>query len=161
MDKFFKIDIKLIKTIIFYATLFFLVMAVGIKHNGLDFDLWARLIMGNYVFHYGHPMFSDVVSYTPTHMWYDPEWLSSAFIYFIRLKFGAVGLTYLKSILVFLTFVVISFALKDRKIENTSPYNIGFYLILVLIAFQSSILVYTVICQLLTFLLMAIWRLLL
>ena len=161
MDKFFKIDIKLIKTIIFYATLFFLVMAVGIKHNGLDFDLWARLIMGNYVFHYGHPMFSDVVSYTPTHMWYDPEWLSSAFIYFIRLKFGAVGLTYLKSILVFLTFVVISFALKDRDLENTNPYNIGFYLILILIAFQSSILVYTVRCQLLTFLLMAIWILLL
>ncbi len=157
MNKLFKIDITKIKIIIFYASLFLLTMAVSIKYNGLDVDLWARLIMGNHVYHKGFPMFSDVVSYTKTHVWYDPEWLSSGFIYFIRIKFGAVGLTYLKGILVFLTFVVISFALKDKISHKESPRNIGFYLFLLLISLQSSIIVYSVRCQLITFLLMAIW----
>ena len=95
---------KFVSVFIFYLSLFVLMLAFSFKNNTLDYDLWARLIMGNHVFHKGFPMFSDVVSYTPTHVWYDPEWLSSAFIYFVRLKFGVIGLTFLKAILFFFVF---------------------------------------------------------
>ncbi len=152
-----KISFNNLKVILFYASMFLLIMALSIKYNGLDVDLWARLIMGNHVFHKGLPMYSDVVSYTQTHVWYDPEWLSSAFIYFIRLKFGVVGLTLTKGFLFFLTLFVVSKAVKVRANGSICPYNIGFYILLILISLQSSIIVYSLRCQLLTFLLMAIW----
>ena len=157
MRNFFRFDIRTLKIIIFYLALFFLITAISIKYNNLDFDLWARLIMGNHVFYKGYPMFSDVVSYTPTHIWYDPEWLFSAFLYFVRIKFGVIGLTFLKIILIFFCFVVISLAIKDRISKNVPFNNFGFYFVLLLIAFQASIMSYTVRCQLITFLLMAVW----
>ena len=132
MGSFFKFNLKILKVVIFYLALFFLITALSIKYNNLDFDLWARLIMGNHVFYKAFPMFSDVVSYTPTHIWYDPEWLFSGFIYFIRLKFGILGLTFLKILLIFLCFVVISLAIKDRVSKNVSFNNIGFYLFILI-----------------------------
>ena len=54
-------------------------------------------------------------------------------------------------------FVFVSFAVKNKLKYETSPYNICFYLILLFISFESSILTFTVRCQLFTFLLMSIW----
>ena len=48
-----KISFNNLKVILFYASMFLLIMALSIKYNGLDVDLWARLIMGNHVFHKG------------------------------------------------------------------------------------------------------------
>ncbi len=146
-----------ILTAIFYIAIFLLIVAYSFKNNAVDYDLWARLIMGNYVFHKGFPMYSDVVSYTPTHVWYDPEWLSSAFIYFIRVKFGIIGLTFLKAILFYLCMFFASLAIKDKVRNKVFAYNIGFYLILLFISFQASLINFSVRCQLVTFVFMAIW----
>ena len=91
MDIKFKFNGEKVRVFVFYLTLFVLTWAICIKHNNLDVDLWARLIMGMHVAQTGLPQFQDVVSYTPTHTWYDPEWLSSAFIYLIGDKFGTTG----------------------------------------------------------------------
>lgn len=157
---FMGIDIKKISGFIFYSTLFFFIVAVSIKHNAVDFDLWSRLIMGEYVFNNFHPMFNDVVSYIKTHTWYDPEWISSGFIFFIKKHFSMTGLTFLKAIAHFLILYVISKAILVRNVQIDSK-KLGFYVLLVAAFIQCSTIVFTVRCQVLTFILIGVWILLL
>lgn len=147
--------------IVFYLMLLFITLAVGASFNGIDVDLWARLIMGQHVYYTGLPLYNDIVSYIPTHIWYDPEWLSSALFYITLKKFSFAGLTVLKSFFVFLMLFFVSLALKERNLKNTSAYNLGFYLILIMILYQSAVTVYTIRCQLITFVFTGLWILLL
>ena len=146
-----------IKPFIFYFCAFILIFALSIKYHTLDFDLWDRLIMGKCVFETGHVCFNDIISYTSTHTWFDPEWLSSAFIYFIQLKFGLIGLISLKAFFLFLIILAINFTIRKLSNNSVKPYNFGYFLILVFVMYQSGILFSTVRCQLLTFVLLAFW----
>jgi len=154
MDKFKN---TLIYKVIFFITLFVLVFCFSIKSNVLDYDLWARLIQGYGVINNGSVFYKDMVSYTPTHTWYDPEWLSSALFYLTAKKFGIAGLTILKALLIYLILFFISITINYKKDKSETSFNILFYVILMILMQNSSLTEHTVRCQLITFSLFAIW----
>lgn len=116
------------KPIFFYIILFLFILAISINvKEGLDYDFWARLIAGMNVIQTGQVLKQDFLSYTPTHTWYDHEWGSSVVFYLTQHFGGNVGILLLQSILIFLTFFVISKVIKLRGVSTTSPYNFLFY----------------------------------
>ena len=140
--------------IIFFISIFLLVFAISFAQNSLDFDLWARLIMGKHIIEAHSIMYKDIISFTPTHTWFDPEWITSALIYLIQIKFGLLGLNILKGLLIFLLVVSINIAIKEKNVQN--PYNLGYYLIIVFLLKQVGIF-YALRCQVLTFIFCAMW----
>jgi hypothetical protein len=80
-------NLNIIKQLIYYFLILIFLFALSIKFYILDFDLWDRLIMGNCVFNLGTPCFQDIISFTNTHTWFDPEWLSSWIIYLVANNF--------------------------------------------------------------------------
>ena len=91
------------KGILFYITLFLLILAFSTTANNFDFDLWARLIAGMGVVEGGHVLTSDFLSYTPVHTWWDHEW-GSGVIFYTVLKFFGIVLTLLILNTLFLSF---------------------------------------------------------
>lgn len=148
---------KRVKPVLYYICAFVLIFALSLKYHVIDFDLWDRLIMGKCVFQTGHVCYNDIISYTNTHTWFDPEWLLSAFIYFIQEKFNILGLIFLKAIFLFLMIAGINFSIRNLSDNKVLSYNFGYFLILIFVMFQSGILFSTVRCQLLTFFLLALW----
>ncbi len=113
------------KGILFYITLFLLILAFSTAANYFDFDLWARLIAGMGVVDGGQVLKTDFLSYTPVHTWWDHEW-GSGVIFYLFLKFlGPYSLIILQAALMFLIFFTASRIIKLRT--NISPYNILFY----------------------------------
>ncbi len=113
------------KGILFYITLFLLILAFSTTANNFDFDLWARLIAGMGVVEGGHVLTSDFLSYTPVHTWWDHEWGSGVIFYIVLKFFGAYSLIILQAIMFFLIFFTASRIVKMRA--GTQPYNILFY----------------------------------
>jgi len=142
----------------FYMTIFIVILACSYQYSAIDFDLWDRLVMGKSVIQTGK-ITNDIFSFAKTHTWYDPEWLSSALIYYIQSLFGLNGLIFLKAFLAFITFSAISIGIKLHQKNN--PYNLIFYLILLFLSVKTSILIATVRCQLITFFFLAVWIILL
>ena len=68
-----------------------------------DFDLYARLIVGEHFFKTGWIAYEDFLSYTPTHLWYDHEWGSSLVFYAFLKLFGNFGLILVQAITIFFT----------------------------------------------------------
>ena len=113
------------KGILFYLTLFLLILAFSTAANYFDFDLWARLIAGMGVVDGGQVLKADFLSYTPVHTWWDHEW-GSGVIFYLFLKFlGPYSLIILQAALMFLIFFTASRIVKLRT--NANPYNILFY----------------------------------
>ena len=113
------------KGILFYVTLFLLILAFTVAANYFDFDLWARLIAGMGVLDGGYVLKEDFLSYTPVHTWWDHEWGSGLIFYFFLKYFGPYSLIILQAILMFLIFFTASRIIKLR--DNSQPYNILFY----------------------------------
>ena len=113
------------KTLLFYLTLFLLIVAFTLCANYLDFDLWARLIAGMGVVEGGRVLTEDFLSYTPVHTWYDHEWGSGVIFYAVLKFLGEKGLIYLQSLLVFLVFFTATRVVKLRT--GISNFNILFY----------------------------------
>lgn len=95
------------KHAIFYLFIFVFCFALCLTNYQIDYDIFSRLIMGKHVAQTGAVMFNDIVSYTPVHIWYDHEWLSSTIVYFVLYSFGSLGLFVFKVILCFLTVFLI------------------------------------------------------
>lgn len=113
------------KTLLFFITLFLLILAFSMSATHFDFDLWARLIAGMGVINGGHVLTEDFLSYTPVHTWWDHEW-GAGVIFYAFLKFlGPYSLIILQAIMLFLIFFTISKIIKLRT--NETPYNILFY----------------------------------
>lgn len=116
------------KAIIFYVVLFLFLLGFSTTATNYDLDLWARLIAGMGVMQTGHVLKYDFLSYTPTHIWYDHEWGSGVVFYLTQHLFGAAGILFLQTILVFLIFFTISKIIKLRGVTTTTtPYNFLFY----------------------------------
>ena len=49
--------------------------------DNYDYDLYARLIVGEHFFKTGWIAYEDFLSYTPTHLWFDHEWGASVIFY--------------------------------------------------------------------------------
>lgn len=113
------------KAILFYITLFLLILAFSTTANYFDYDLWARLIAGMGVVDGGHVLKADFLSYTPVHTWWDHEW-GAGVIFYLVLKFlGPYSLIILQALMLFGIFFTASRIVKLRS--NVSPYNILFY----------------------------------
>ena len=113
------------KGILFYLTLFLLILAFSTAANYFDFDIWARLIAGMGVVDGGHVLKEDFLSYTPVHTWWDHEWGSGVIFYLFLRYIGPYSLIILQAILMFLIFFTASRIIKLRN--NIQPYNILFY----------------------------------
>ena len=147
------------KNLIFYILLFIYVLALCVNSNALDYDLWARLVMGKHVIQTGSVLYNDIYSYTPTHTWYDPEWLTSALFYLVQSKFSAFGLTILKASLFYLLLIAITFAIRGYK-KSKEKLNLGYYLFILLILNQLAFIL-GLRCQVISFIFLSIWILIL
>lgn len=106
---------------IFYITLFLFTLLLGSINTEIDFDFFARLIVGKSYFQTGTLFNQDFYSYGTTHNFIDHEWGSSLIFYLIQNYLGDIGLFFFKSIIIFLTLFVITKAIrlgnKDIKLN--------------------------------------------
>lgn len=115
------------KAIIFYIVFFLFILAFCTTATNYDYDLWARLIVGLSFFQTGHLIKHDILSYTPTHAWFDHEWGSGIVFYLVQHLFSSPGILLLQALLIFLTFFAITKIIKLRGVKTTSAYNFLFY----------------------------------
>ncbi|MBR1908480.1 hypothetical protein IJ818_06055 [bacterium] len=143
------------KNIIFYVFLFLICLSFASHALGYDYDLWARLIVGKYVFQTGHILTHDFLSYTPTHEWIDHEWGASVIIYAFQHWFGPAGIVWLQTILTFLIFYF-AFKVIELNIPNhISKYNIVFYFFAIYVI--QDVFFYPVRCHMFTFMFFAMF----
>ena len=109
------------RAILFYVTLFLLILTYSLTTNKFDNDLWARLIAGMGVIDGGHVLTQDFLSYTPVHTWWDHEWGAGVVFYAFLKFFGPFSLIILQA---FMLFGILFTASKVIKIKNPEPYNI-------------------------------------
>ena len=100
---------------VFYITLFLFILIFGSLDINIDYDFWARLIVGKSFFQTGTLFHNDFYSFGTTHEFIDHEWGSSLIFYLIQNYFGDFGLFLFKSILIFLTFFLMA---KTIKLKN-------------------------------------------
>ncbi|MDD3238034.1 MAG: hypothetical protein PHV37_08070 [Candidatus Gastranaerophilales bacterium] len=144
-----------INTYIFLTALLLFCVALSFINNKPDYDIWARLIVGNHILESLSIAKFDFYSYTPTHIWYDHEWGASLIFTTVFKLFGQVGLTVLKGLMIFGISFFTYKIIKIRKPEYISAQNIMFYLLSILIAYD--VYAATIRCHMFTFLFFAIW----
>jgi len=145
-----------LRTALFYSALFLFITVVSFQANGVDYDLFARLLQGQAFWSLGNILHHDIFSYTPTHTWFDHEWGSSVVFYWVFAKFGSVGLMWLKSLMIFGIFFFTIEALKVRGVKFSTPYNFLFYFFAYHAAAQAGFS-NVIRCQLFTYLFFSIW----
>lgn len=145
------------KIILMCLLLFLLIYGLSNKYNAIDFDLWVRLIAGKHVAQTGSVMYNDLISYTPTHTWYDPEWLSSTFLYIIISKFGVMSIAILKILLLFINALALMYAICTVNNRKFSSLHIELLAIFISISFVGGSSGFLLRCQLFTYLIMPFW----
>ena len=109
---------------VIYFLLAFFCLFLACLSTEYDFDLYARLIVGERFVGGLGVAFKDFLSYTPTHLWYDHEWGSGVVFYLFLKYFGPFGLILLHSITMFITAV---FVIKTQKLQKHAyPVSILF-----------------------------------
>ena len=83
--------------------------------DSYDYDLYARLIVGENFFKTGWITYKDFLSYTPTHTWYDHEWGASVIFYAFFKMFGSFGLILVQAITLFVTTF---FVIKTQRLQE-------------------------------------------
>lgn len=102
--------------LIFYVTLGIFVALFGALYNDIDYDYWARLIVGKSYFQTGTLFNNDFYSYGTTHEFIDHEWGSSLVFYLVQNYLGDVGAYFFKIIIIFLTWLLLIKAIQiDKK----------------------------------------------
>lgn len=131
----------------------------------IDYDFWARIIVGKTFFQTGTLLNFDFQSFGPTRQWFDHEWGSSLIFYSILDNFGETGLILFKifgnCLVIFIVSRIIllrrKHLYKDIKINpiKEAPFNIFFFILLT----QSMLDVIntTVRCHLFTFIFFTTW----
>ncbi len=92
---------------VFYLTLFLFIAIFSSIDTNIDFDFWARLIVGKSFFQTNSLFLNDFQSWGKTHEFIDHEWGSSLIFYLIQNKFDDIGLYVFKVLIIFLTFFII------------------------------------------------------
>ena len=103
------------KKIWFYAALAVFSIFLACLSTNYDYDLFARLIVGERFVEYGILPYQDFLSYTTTHPWYDHEWGSGVVFYLLIKYLGAFGLLIFQALMMFLTAV---FIIKTQKLQK-------------------------------------------
>jgi hypothetical protein len=139
---------------LYLLILFIWVIAISFSIN-LDYDLWARLIVGKSIFENGIILKNDFYSCVPTHIWLDHEW-GASLIFYIFYKFASlfnispiIVLNVLKALLVFLIYALITFTV---NIENKSFSKCNILLISIIALSANVAYTSTIRCHLLSFL---------
>ena len=135
------------KTVVFWCCLVVLCIFTACLPTSYDFDLFARLIVGENVIEHGILPFRDFLSYTPTHPWFDHEWGSGVIFYLLLKYLGAFGFVLFYALAL---FGICFFVIKTQKLQKHSfpPSIIFITLFLTLFAIENHNLVR---CQLITF----------
>ena len=151
-------------TILFYISLFLYTFTVSVISNVVDYDLWARIVVGKTFFQTGKLLNFDFQSFGPTRQWFDHEWGSSLVFYQILEHFGDFGLIVFKAIVLFIVFFILTkiilmrrkhLGVKDSNSITESPFNILFFILMIQAVLEVAFA--TVRCNLFTFLFFAIW----
>lgn len=109
-----------------YVILCFFALFLACISKDYDYDLYARLIVGEHFFKTGWISYEDFLSYTPTHIWYDHEWGASVIFYAFFKLFGNFGLVLAQAITIFFTTF---FIIKTQEIQTKSyPFSMFFIL---------------------------------
>lgn len=101
--------------LLFYLTLLFFILIFGSLDNNIDFDFWARLVVGKNFFQTGNILRNDFLSYGSTHEFIDHEWGSSVIFYIVQKLSGDVGIFIFKSLMIFATLYIIIRIIKLKK----------------------------------------------
>ena len=120
-----------IKAIVCNNKLLYLLLAIfslllACLLNNYDYDLYARLIVGEHFFTTGWISYKDFLSYTPTHTWYDHEWGASLIFYAFFKLFGSFGLILVQAVTMFITTF---FVIKTQKLQP-HPYPVSLFFIM-------------------------------
>ena len=139
--------------LIFYLTLALFILLFGTLDNNIDYDFWARLIVGKNFFQTGTLFDFDFQSWGSTHKFIDHEWGSSLIFYLIQNHFGDIGIYFFKSIIIFLTIFTIT---RIIRLENkkASFHFLFFFFALQAITYN---IFSTIRCQTFSFLFFAIY----
>lgn len=150
--------------ILFYISLFLYIGATSLQENWVDFDFWARLIVGKTFFQTGQLLNYDFQSFGPTRQWFDHEWGSSLIFYGILDKFGEAGLFAFKTLVIFIVFFLITRIIllrrkyifkEEGRWLKVSPFNIIFFILIIQATHDFT--APTLRCNQLTFLFFMIW----
>ncbi len=126
------------------------VFALGTNFNMIDFDIFNRLINGDYFISHHKLLNNDFLSCLATHNSFDPEWIVNILFSFVLKKFGAVGLNFLKCLL----FLFASFSLFYFSLPKKKPNSI---FLLFPIIFLVSGSIFYLRCQIVTFIFLPIF----
>lgn len=107
--------INSMRDVILYIGLGILCIFLACLSTNYDYDLFARLIVGERFIENGILPFQDFLSYTPTHPWYDHEWGSGVVFYLVLKYLGAAGFILLQAVLMFGTAF---FIIKTQKLQK-------------------------------------------
>lgn len=103
------------RRVLLYLTLALFSIFLACLCTNYDYDLFARLIVGERFIEQGILPFKDFLSYTPTHAWFDHEWGSGVVFYLLIKYFHAFGLLAFQIIMMFLTAF---FVIKTQKLQK-------------------------------------------
>ena len=149
------INIQKIKSrkVLFYLNLGLFCLFLSCLCTNYDFDLFARLIVGERFIEHGILPFKDFLSYTPTHPWYDHEWGSGVVFYLLVKHLNAIGLLLFQALMMFLTAF---FVIQTQKLQKHAyPASLTFMAIFLVIYLRLNPAL--VRCQLFSFLFFAIF----
>ena len=118
-----------------------------------DYDLFARLIVGQRFIEHGIFPFKDFLSYTPTHPWYDHEWGSGVIFYLILKYIKPIGFIIFEALIL---WGISFFVVKTIKLQKHHyPISLTFISIFILFVYRMS--TGLVRCQLFSFFFFALF----
>lgn len=141
------------KKIIFWIALALFSIFLACLSTNYDYDLFARLIVGERFIEQGILPFKDFLSYTPTHPWYDHEWGSGVIFYVILKYFKAGGLLFFHAAMLFLTSI---FIVKIQRLKKHA-YPSSLLFMAVFLAFYMRLNPVITRCQLFSFVFFSIF----
>ena len=115
--------------LLFYLTLGFFILLYGTLDINIDFDFFARLIVGKSFFQTNSLFNNEFYSYGTTHEFIDHEWGSSLIFYLLQNYLGDTGLFFAKSIIIFLTLFIIIKIIKLEKSDAKLHFLFFFFAI--------------------------------
>lgn len=139
--------------LLFYLSILLFVGIFSTLDINIDFDFWARLVVGKSFFQTGTLFPFEFQSFGKTHEFIDHEWGSSLIFYLVQNNFGDIGLYIFKTLIIFLTIftVVKIIKLQDR---NAKLNFLFFFFVLQSISYN---IFSTIRCQTFSFLFFVIY----
>lgn len=135
-----------------YSILCLFCILLACLANNYDYDLFARLLVGEHFFTFGHLAYKDFLSYTPTHNWYDHEYGASLIFYFFYKILGPFGLIISHALTLFGT---VYFVRKTQLLQKHA-YPTSVFFLVVFLLFLSHLNPNIVRCHMFSFLFYAI-----